>query len=75
MPRYFFHVRSAEGLEVDTEGLEFDSLEEAIADAERGGRELLADSAFAGATTDTEKVLEITDPSGRVLVVLPFLPR
>ena len=45
MPLYYFHVRSPSGLEMDRHGLEFDSIEQAVADARRAGAEILLDEA------------------------------
>ena len=74
MVRYYFHIRSPQRFEVDTEGVEFASLQEAIADAAQGGRELLADASLEGRSPHADSIFEITDLSGKLLAEVPFLP-
>ena len=66
MPKYFFNVRSASGLETDSQGLEFPSLDDAIADARKAGAEILLDQKHFQAT------FEIVDASGQVVAKVPF---
>lgn len=73
MPRYYFHVRSTAGLEMDRQGLDFDSIDEAIADARRAGAEMLLDQAVeetGGSKSQSE--FEIVDASGKVVARVPF---
>lgn len=72
MPLFYFHVRSTAGLEKDQQGLEFDSLDEAIADARRAGAEMLLDKAVEESPAPTESAFEITDVSGKVIARVPF---
>ncbi len=72
MPRYYFHVRSASGVEIDRLGLEFDTLDEAIADARQAGAELLLDEAVDEQHPPTRSTFEIADASGRVLAKVPI---
>ncbi|HWK34593.1 MAG TPA: hypothetical protein VNR51_13050 [Hyphomicrobium sp.] len=72
MPRYYFHVRSASGVEMDRLGLEFDTLDEAIADARQAGAELLLDEAVDDQHRPTRSTFEIADASGRVLAKVPI---
>lgn len=72
MPRYYFHVRSTAGLETDRHGLEFDSLEEAVADARRAGAEMLLDQAVEETQSRSHSVFEIADASGKVIARVPF---
>ena len=72
MPRYFFHVRNATGREIDSEGLEFNSLNDAIQDARKARGEMLSDEALQG-SCDTTSAFEITDGAGQLLATIPFL--
>jgi hypothetical protein len=72
MPRYYFHVRSAAGVELDPQGLEFDTVEEAIADARKAGAEILLDRAVEEKAPRPASEFEIVDVSGRVVARVPF---
>lgn len=72
MPRYFFHVRSPHGLEIDPNGLEFESLDEAIADARKAGAEILLDQAVEETRAHPHASFEIVDASGQVVAKVPF---
>ncbi len=72
MPRFFFHVRSTAGVEMDRQGLDFETIEEAIADARRAGAEMLLDDAVEEARTRSKSTFEISDSSGKVLARVPF---
>ncbi len=72
MPRYFFHVRSAAGVEIDRQGLEFDGVEAAVADARKAGAEMLLDEAVAETPSRSDSVFEIADASGKVVAKVPF---
>jgi hypothetical protein len=72
MPRYFFHIRGRSGRIEDRTGIEFDTLKEAVADAQRARREMLADAALEDPTRSQDS-FEITDESGRVLATVPLL--
>lgn len=72
MPRYYFHVRSTAGLEMDRQGLDFDSIDEAIADARKAGAEMLLDQAVEETRGRSQSVFEIVDASGKVVARVPF---
>jgi predicted peroxiredoxin len=73
MPRYFFHVRSGSELEMDREGLDFPSLDEAIADARQAGAEMLLDQAVEDTRSRSQSMFEIVDASsGQVVAKVPF---
>ncbi len=72
MPRYFFNVRSDTTLEVDSTGLDFASLDEAVADAKRARIELLADEALEPNVLKSGRSFEITDLSGELLATVGF---
>ena len=72
MPKYYFHVRSPSGLETDPHGLEFPSLDEAIADARKAGAEILLDRAVEDSQKHSQATFEIVDASGQVVAKVPF---
>jgi hypothetical protein len=72
MPRYYFHVRSQTGLEVDPTGVEFASLDDAIADARKAGAEMLLDQAVEEVRARPQASFEIVDASGEVVAKVPF---
>ena len=74
MPRYFFHVRSPSGLEMDPQGLEFSSLDEAIADARKAGAEILLDRAVEETRHNGRSLssFEIVDANGEVVAKVSF---
>ena len=72
MPRYFFNVRSPSGLEMDPQGLEFPTLDEAIADARKAGAEILLDRAVEESERRSQATFEIVDDSGQVVAKVPF---
>jgi hypothetical protein len=59
-------------LETDSHGLDFDNLDEAIADARKAGAEILLDEAVEDARGRPNSTFEIADASGRVLAKVPF---
>ena len=73
MPQYFFNVRSPSGLETDPQGLEFPSLDDAIADARKAGAEILLDRAVEESQKHAQATFEIVDAaSGQVVAKVPF---
>ncbi|MEO8421916.1 MAG: hypothetical protein ABI457_12050 [Hyphomicrobium sp.] len=72
MPKFYFNVRSASGLETDPQGLEFPSLDEAIADARKAGAEILLDRAVEESQKRSQATFEIVDASGQVVAKVPF---
>ena len=72
MPRYFFNVRSASGLQMDPQGLDFANLDEAIADARKAGAEILLDRAVEESEKRSQATFEIVDASGQVVAKVPF---
>lgn len=66
MPRYYFHIRSDDGLIRDPDGTELADLAAARLEAEDAARDLLADLLREGKVLDGQ-VFEITDGEGEVL--------
>ena len=71
MPRYFFHIRSADGLLEDPEGSELTDLAAAHVEARATVRDLLAELILAERVLDGQCV-ELTDDTGRMIASLPF---
>lgn len=71
MPRYYFHIRSDDGLILDPDGTELVDLDAARAEAEQSARDLLANLLKDGKELDGQ-VFEISDHTGNVLERLPF---
>jgi len=69
--RYYFHVRTRDGLALDPEGAEFETLEAAYDEAFQAAREILADRLLRGEIIDGE-VFEITMENGVVAATVPF---
>lgn len=69
--RYYFHVRSHDGLALDPEGAEFESLNAACDEAFHSAREILADRLLRGEVIDGE-VFEITMENGDIVRTVPF---
>lgn len=67
MPRFFFHVRDADGeFSRDTEGQELPDLEAARAEAISANREMLGECLLHGGSLNHREI-EIADESGAVL--------
>ena len=71
MARYYFHIRDHERLIVDEEGLELESLEDAIAEARRDASSMLTDGRASGEELSYQ-VMEVTGEDGTLLATVPF---
>jgi hypothetical protein len=71
MPRYFFNIRSADGVLRDPDGTELPDLDAARVEAEHSARDLLANILRQGGELNGQ-VFEIADDRGKVLERLPF---
>jgi hypothetical protein len=71
MPRYFFHIRSSDGIIQDPDGTELPDIVAARMEAELSARDLLADLLRQGIRLDGQ-MFEISDSDGKVLETLPF---
>jgi len=71
MPKYYFHIRDGQQLEVDDMGTEFASLELAVSDAKLAAKEMLSELLRTGEIVDGQE-FEITDIRGEVVATVPF---
>jgi hypothetical protein len=70
MPKFFFHVRDADGdLSCDAEGQELPDLAAARTEAIRANREMLGERLLHGGSLN-HRQMEITDESGQLLAVI-----
>lgn len=71
MPKYYFHIRDGDELEVDDTGAEFANLELAVSDAKLSAKEIIADLLMAGDVVDGQQ-FEISDNRGEIVATIPF---
>lgn len=71
MPRYFLHVRTCDSLIEDEEGIELPHYTDAIIEAVRGLRCLMAGDVSAG-TLCLDQSIDIHDAAGEHLTTVPF---
>lgn len=71
MPRYYFNIKTANGLIRDPDGSDLPDLAAARLEAEKSARDLLADLLRDGAVLDGQ-TFEITDIGGAVLETVSF---
>jgi hypothetical protein len=71
MPKLHLHVRGNDFLAEDWEGAEYDSLDEARAEAIRGARQIMAERLMRGEVLDGS-MIEIVDAAGKVVIQVPF---
>ncbi|MCV3739294.1 hypothetical protein OCK02_24295 [Rhizobium sp. TRM96647] len=69
MSRYYFHVRTTDGVETDHEGIEFEDVQAAEVDARASLFEMMADDLAAGRKTKFLSI-EIADGLGTLIVVV-----
>ncbi|OAE40687.1 DUF6894 family protein [Agrobacterium tumefaciens] len=72
MPRYYFHVRDAEGLSVDFEGAEFASDEQACNEAKQAAKELLAERILRDELLDGAQI-EVFRADGVLVARIPLM--
>lgn len=71
--RYFMNVRSPDGSVVeDPEGEEFDTLENAVAEAQASARELMADALRANGPVGIDRLIDLADETGQVIATISF---
>ena len=71
MPKYFFHMHTENSIETDSVGVEFPSLGEAVADAQRARREYLWDERIDDPREERRCRFEITDQDGMIVTMVP----
>ncbi|XAZ26051.1 hypothetical protein LVY75_35355 (plasmid) [Sinorhizobium sp. B11] len=69
--RFFFHLRDEDSYEEDQEGIEFPSLAQAVAEARRSAREMVAELVLHDDVIDGRS-LEIAGDDGSVLATVAF---
>ena len=72
MSHLYFHIREDGELIEDWEGAEYSSLAYARVDAVKAAREIMAARVAAGKLPN-HSTFEISDVSGKVVLVMPFL--
>ena len=71
MPRFFFHFHDSDAHDIDSDGLEFPSLEHALSDARQAAREMLENGLIAGDPIDGQR-FDVADEDGRVVETVTF---
>ncbi|MEJ1177137.1 hypothetical protein WA845_23055 [Agrobacterium sp. CMT1] len=71
MPRYFFHVRDADGLSLDTEGAVLPSDEGACVEAVQAAREMLAEKILKNEVVDGAE-FEVVRSDGVLVAKIPL---
>jgi hypothetical protein len=72
MDRYFFHLRDGATIDSDEDGKELPNLEAARAHAIQCARELLSEAALSGKAGSLNQQIEVTDKSGRTVLIMPI---
>ena len=71
MPRYFFHLHTEFRIQPDFVGVEYCSLEAAVADARQARTEFMRDEGIEGGRQQRRCRFEITDESTRYVATVP----
>ncbi|MGV1777147.1 DUF6894 family protein [Agrobacterium fabrum] len=71
MPRYFFHVRDAEGLSVDMEGAILSTDEQARQEAVQAAREMLSEKILKDEVVDGSS-FEVIRGDGHLIARIPL---
>lgn len=69
--RFYFHVRSQEGYDIDEEGIDLPSIDAARDEARKAAREMVAELVLQAERIDGMR-FEISDQDGAVLTTIPF---
>ena len=74
MPRYFLNLRDRNGLHRDSDGDEFDSVDELRNDAVIGIKQIVADALGSGATLSEalDRSFEVVDEAGMTVLTISF---
>lgn len=70
--RYFNHIRDGERLFIDEEGTEAINMDMAKADAIAAARDMLIAERFVRSPEGDQRVLEVVDAKGRLVLTVPF---
>jgi hypothetical protein len=71
MPRFFFNILNNGRLQVDQEGVDFATIDEAVEEARIAAREILSEKVLSGDEIDGQR-FEITTEDGTIVEVVPF---
>jgi hypothetical protein len=69
--KFFFHVRDIHGYEKDLEGIELPDLSDAVNEARKAAREMVAEIVMQEEKVDS-RAFEIADGHGVILSTVPF---
>ena len=71
MPKYFFHLHTENSTEPTGVGVEFPTLDAAVADAQRARCEYLRDEGIDDPREERRCRFEIRDHEGRAITIVP----
>lgn len=71
MPRYYFHIRSHEDVEYDSDGVDLPSPVAARLEAIAAARDMVVE-AVIGDTVIDERKIEVVSESGEVVATVPL---
>ena len=71
MPKYFFYLHTENSIDPVGVGVEFPSLDAAVADAQRARREYLRDERIDDPREERRCRFEITDQDGMIVTMVP----
>jgi hypothetical protein len=71
LPKFFFHLHTEGGLDPDSVGVDFPSLEAAVTDAQKARCEYLRDEGINDPREERRCRFEITDQGGRIIAMVP----
>lgn len=69
--KFFFHLRDIDGYERDHEGMHLPSLADAVAEAERAAREMVAELVLHKGKVDG-RAFDVADDNGQILRTVAF---
>ena len=71
--RFFLNVRNPSGdVTIDPDGGEFDTLDEAEAEARATARDLMADALRSALPVGLDRVIEVVDETGEIVASVGF---
>jgi hypothetical protein len=71
MPRYFFHIRERNELDVDVDGLDFPDHATAQLGAEAAAKDMVVDAVIGDGVIDGRQI-EVVSATGEVVAVVPL---